>query len=172
MSHLTHALRAAAAAALMGSFACLGTVTAHADPTASSADLNTLAGSLSKGYTIDSCKSGSLSGPVLAELDCGQSPDSSGPASAIYQLFSSTTDLSSAFTSNIHDISLTPCGDGGQSPGTWHQGGSGTAGQVACGTYQGAATLTWTIDAKKVLGHLRASNTDNGALYKWWQTNG
>lgn len=166
MSHLTTALRAATAAALMGSFACLGTATANADPS------DTLAASLSKGYSPSNCKSGQATGSVVAEYDCGQNPDSNGPAAAVYQLFNNSSDLAAAFTSEINGVSLTSCGDSGQSPGTWHQGDSGTAGQVACGPYQGAATITWTIDAKKVLGHLRASNTDVGALYKWWQSNG
>jgi hypothetical protein len=172
MRHLTTALRAVAAAAALGSCACLGTAIAVADPTASSADLSTLAGSLSKGYTADSCKPGTLSSGVLAEYDCGQSPDSSGPAAAIYQLFGNSTDLAAAFTSNINGMSLTGCGDSNsKSPTTWNQG-SGTAGQVACGPHEGAATITWTIDAKKVLGHVRASNADAAALYKWWQSNG
>jgi hypothetical protein len=171
MPHLTTALRAAMAAAALGSCACLGTAVAVADPTASSADVNTLAGSLSKGYTLDGCKSGSLSSGVLAELDCGQSPDSSGPAAAVYQLFGNSTDLAAAFTSNINGMSLGACGDSAKSPTTWSQGGA-TAGQVACGPHEGAATITWTIDSKKVLGHVRAANNDAAALYKWWQTNG
>jgi hypothetical protein len=171
MSHLSTALRAATAAVLMGSFACLGTTTAAADPTGSSADVNTLAGSLSKGYTLDGCKSTSISSPVLAELTCGQSPDSSGPAAAIYELFGSSTDLAAAFTSEINGMSLTACGESAKSPTTWNQGGA-TAGQVACAPHEGAATITWTIDAKKVLGHVRASNADAAALYKWWQSNG
>jgi hypothetical protein len=43
---------------------------------------------------------------------------------------------------------------------------------VACGTYQDAAEIIWTTDAKNVLSYIRASNTDVQALYKWWRTNG
>ncbi|HET7075125.1 MAG TPA: serine/threonine protein kinase [Mycobacterium sp.] len=175
MSHLSKALRAAAATVLTGGFALAGAATATADPsnTGSSADTNTLAASLSKGYGLNNCQSGQLSGPVLAELDCGQNPDSTGPAAGVYQLFPNATDLAASFTASIKDVSLSACGDTGQSPGTWHQGSSGqTAGQVACGTYQGAATITWTTDSKNVLSHIRASNTDVNALYQWWRTNG
>lgn len=174
MSPLNKALRAATALALMVGSALVGAVTATADPgTGSSADINTLAGSLSKGYGLNNCQPAQLSGPVLAELDCGQNPDSSGPAAGVYQLFNNGSDLAAAFTSGISGVSLSACGDNGQSPGTWHQGSSGaTAGQVACGTYKNAAVITWTTDAKNVLSHIRASNTDVNALYQWWRTNG
>lgn len=55
--------------------------------------------------------------------------------------------------------------------GTWKQNGQ-TGGQIACGTYKNYATLTWTTDAKNVLGHLTAANSDVNALYQWWRTNG
>ncbi|OBH00706.1 MULTISPECIES: serine/threonine protein kinase [unclassified Mycobacterium] len=174
MSPLSKALRAATALALMGGSALVGAATATADPgTGSSADINTLAGALSKGYGLNNCQAAPLSGPLLAELDCGQNPDSNGPAAGVYQLFSNGSDLAAAFTSGINGVSLSACGDNGQSPGTWHQGSSGaTAGQVACGTYKNAAVITWTTDAKNVLSHVRASNTDVNALYQWWRTNG
>jgi hypothetical protein len=174
MSPLANVLRAATAAALMGGSVVAGTATAAADPaTGSSTDVNTLAASLSKGYGLNNCQSAAVSSPVLAELDCGQSPDSSGPAAGIYQLFSNSSDLAAAFTAENNGVSLSACGDNGQSPGTWHQGSSGqTAGQVACGTYKNAAVITWTTDAKNVLSHIRASNTDVNALYQWWRTNG
>ena len=57
MSHLSIALRAATATVLTGGFAFAGTATATADPTntGNSSDINTLAASLSKGYSIDNC---------------------------------------------------------------------------------------------------------------------
>lgn len=174
MSPLKNALRAATAVALMGGSALVGAATATADPgTGNTADINTLATTLSKGYGLNNCQPAQLSGPILAELDCGQSPDDNGPAAGVYQLFTSGSDLAAAFTSGINGVSLSPCGDNGQSPGTWHQGSNGqTAGQVACGTYKNAAVITWTTDAKNVLSHIRASNTDVSALYQWWRTNG
>ncbi|MEB3984080.1 serine/threonine protein kinase [Mycobacterium sp. 663a-19] len=171
MSPLTHALRAAAAVALMGGSALAGSATASADPTGSSADVNTLASALSKGYGLNNCQSAPLTGSVVAELDCGQNPDSSGPAAGVYQLFKNSTDVASAFSDGLGGVSLVACGDSGKSPTTWSQSGK-TAGQVACGTYKNAAVITWTTDAKNVLSHIRASNTDVNALYQWWQTNG
>jgi hypothetical protein len=174
VSHFTKALRAATTVALMTGSTVIGTDVATADPdTGTSADINTLAGSLSKGYDLNNCQPAALSGPILAELDCGQNPDPNGPAAGVYQLYSSGSDLAASFTSGLQGQSLSACGARGQSPGNWHQGRTGaTAGRVACGTSQGAAVITWTTDAKNVLSHISASNTDVGALYQWWRTNG
>lgn len=176
MSPLTKALRVVTAAALTGGFAVVGTATATADPggTGSQADLNTLAGSVSKGYGLNNCKPQQVTETgELAELLCGQSPDSNGPAGALFALFDSGTNMASSFSSTIKDVSMAACGDAGPSPTTWHQGANGqSAGQVACGTYKNAATITWTTDAKNVLGHITASNSDVNSLYQWWRTNG
>jgi hypothetical protein len=175
MSHLTSTLRGATTAALIGAFAFAGTATASGDPagTDNPADINTLAGSLSKGYGLNNCTPQAVTGSQLARLTCGQSPDSSGPVQAKYILFSSPDDLASSFKASIKDDVLTACGDTGQSPTIWHQGNSTTSsGSLACGTYQNAAEIIWTTDAKNILSYIRASNTDVNALYQWWRVNG
>jgi hypothetical protein len=173
MSHRNTTLRIVSAAAFATSLAFASNPTALAEPnTDNPSDMNTLAASLSKGYGLNNCKPQELSETgELAELVCGQSPDSNGPGSGVYALFSSSTNLNSSFSSTIKDVSLAACGDAGASPGTWKQNGQ-TGGQIACGTYKNYATLTWTTDAKNVLGHLTASNSDVNALYQWWRTNG
>jgi hypothetical protein len=174
MSHLSIALRAATVTVLMGGFAFAGTATATADPTntSNSADINTLAASLSKGYSLNNCTAQNITNGELAALTCGQSPDPNGPAQAKYILFSNGDDLSGSFKASIKDDVLTACGDSGQSPTTWHQGSGTNAGSVACGTYQNAAEIIWTTDAKNVLSYIRASNADVPSLYQWWRTNG
>jgi hypothetical protein len=175
LSHLTTTLRAATAAALMSAFAFAGTATASGDPanTGNPADINTLAGSLSKGYGLNNCTAQAITGSQLARLTCGQSPDSSGPAQAKYILFSNADDLASWFKASIKDDVLTACGDIGQSPTIWHQGSSTTSsGSMACGTYQNGAEIIWTNDAKNILSLIRASNTDVGSLFQWWRANG
>lgn len=167
MSHLNTVLRAATAVALMGGFAHLGTATANADPN------DTLAASLSKGYSSSNCTPKEPPAGVAAAINCGQNADANGPVKATYLLYNNTGDLNGGFTASIKDESLTACGDSGQSPTTWHTGSAGaTAGQVACGTYQGAAEIIWTTEAKNVLSYIRGSNTDVQALYQWWRTNG
>ena len=175
MPYLSNALRAATATVLLGGSAVAGAVDAVADPnnTGSSADINTLAGSLSKGYGLNNCTAQNLTSGELAALACGQSPDPSGPAQAKYILFNNGDNLVGSFKASIKDDTLTSCGDAGQSPTTWHQGSSNTnAGSVACGTYQNAAEIIWTTDAKNILSYIRASNNDVPALYQWWRANG
>ena len=174
MSHLSIALRAATATVLIGGFAFAGTAAAAADPTntGNSADINTLAASLSKGYGLNNCTAQNITSGELAALTCGQSPDPSGPAQAKYILFSNGNDLGGSFKASIKDDVLTACGDSGQSPTIWHQGSAANAGQVACGTYQNAAEIIWTTDAKNILSYIRASNTDVPSLYQWWRANG
>jgi hypothetical protein len=173
MSHLTNALRAAAAAALMGSFAIANSVAATADPNAdNSANINTLAGSLAKGYSLSNCQPATadkLTFLSLAEIDCGQNADPSGPASAVYRLLGHGEALAAEFNAFIEDVSQTPCVDGGQTPMTWHQGQM--TGREACGTQNGVATITWTTEGKNVLASIRSSNTDVNALRQWWLAN-
>ena len=175
MPHLSKALRAATATVLTGGFAFAGAATATADPTGtgSPADMNTLVASLSKGYGLNNCTAQNLTTGELASLTCGQSPDPSGPVQAKYILFSNADNLAGSFKASITDDVLTACGEGGQSPTTWHQGSnSANSGSVACGTYQNAAEVIWTTDAKNVLSYIRGSNTDVPALYQWWRANG
>ena len=173
MPNLTNALRAVTAAALMGSFAFAGAATATADPnTGGSADINTLASSLSKGYGLNNCTPQNLTAGELAALTCGQSPDPSGPVLAKYVLFGNSGDLTSMFTHSINEDVLANCGDA-KSPNVWHQGSSAdTAGRMACGTYQNQAEIIWTTDTKSVLSYIRASNGDVPSLYQWWRANG
>lgn len=165
------ALRAATAVALTAGFACLGTATATAE-TGNSSDVNTLAGSLAKGYGLNNCQSADLSGGDLADLRCGQNPDSNGPGSAVYQLYKNTTDLTTAFNSNLNGVTLAPCTSSGSAqPVPWHQGNSDqNAGQAACGNYQGVNLVIWTVDSKNVLGSIYTKG-DGPSLYKWWQSN-
>jgi hypothetical protein len=175
MPYLSKALRAAAATVAAGCCAIAGAATAVADPTntGSSADLNTLAATLSKGYGLNNCTAGNLDAGELAVLTCGQNPDPGGPVQARYILFNNSDNLVGSFKTSIKDDVLTACGDAGQSPTTWHQGSNNAnSGSVACGTYQNAAEIIWTTDAKNVLSLIRGSNNDVPALYQWWRANG
>ncbi len=174
MIQSTRTLRFAAVAALMGGLAFAGTAAASADPdTGNQSDIDALAGSLSKGYDLKDCTPQPIAPGQLASLQCGQSPDPNGPAEAKYILFGNGDDLANMFKTSIKEDTLTNCGDQ-KSPTVWHQGSNATsdAGQVACGTFQNAAEVIWTIDAKNVLSYIRASNTDVPPLYEWWRNNG
>jgi hypothetical protein len=175
MSHRTTARRVAAIASLSAVLGLTPVAAASADPadTGNPADINTLATSMSNGYTINNCTAQNIVAGELASLTCGQNPDPNGPVQAKYILFDSGEHLAGSFKSSIKDDVLTGCGDSAQSPTTWHQGGpGGNSGQVACGTYQNAAEIIWTMDSKNILSYIRGSNTDASALYQWWRTNG
>lgn len=139
-----------------------------------SANSALLATSVSKGYGLNNCQpvpADKLTGVVLAQLDCGQSPDPAGPASATYQLLPHADALASQFKSMTADLTMAQCSpEGAPSPGAWQQGQS--SGQRACGTQKDVATITWTTDGKNVLGSIHASNTDMAALHQWWLANG
>ena len=139
-----------------------------------SANANFLGGALSKGYGLNNCQpapASKLTGPVLAQLDCGQSPDPAGPVSATYRLLPNGDALTSEFNNAIKGMALASCGPNtGQSPGSWQQGPTG--GQMACGTEKDVATVAWTTNGKNVLGELRWSNNDINALHEWWLANG
>ncbi|WAJ45860.1 serine/threonine protein kinase [Mycobacterium sp. Aquia_216] len=173
MSPLTDALRAPAAAALVAGFAFAGAATATADPnTGSGADLNTLAGALSKGYGLNNCTAQAVPTGALAYLQCGPSPDPSGPMLGKYLLFGDGNDLANSFTALVAGDTVGNCGDA-SSPTPWHQGSSTTkAGSVACGTFQGHAEIIWTNDTKNMLGVIRSSGSDVPSLYQWWRNNG
>ncbi len=171
---LSWALRAASAAALAGGFAVEGAAVATADPnTGSTSDINTLAASLSKGYGLNNCKPQPVTEKgELAELQCGQSPDPSGPVTAQYALFSNGTDMAATFTGALKSATAATCSaDTRPSPTTWSQNGQ-TGGQLACLTNQNAVGVLWTLDSKNVLGQILGNGTDVGPLYKWWQSNG
>lgn len=84
---------------------------AAADPsTGSAADINTLAGALSKGYGLNNCTAQPVPRGALAYLQCGQSPDPSGPILAKYFLFGDD-DLASSFNALIGGDALSNCAD-------------------------------------------------------------
>lgn len=170
----TIAARIWAVAALLATLAvgAGGRVAADPSGTGNPSDINTLAAALSKGYGLDNCTAQGIATGQLAALNCGQSPDPSGPVQAKYILFADGDTMARFFTKSISEDVLSSCGANGQSPTTWHQGSDTSAGQLACGTYRNGAEIIWTTQAKNVLGYLRSATTDVAALYQWWQTNG
>lgn len=172
MPHLANALRLAMAAAIsVGVTTTLAAPTATADPP--SPDVNTLAGSLSKGYTLKNCSSDDPPSGVRAVINCPQNPDSSGPAQATYLLFGNADDTKGSWKTSTKDVTMSNCGDT-PSPTVWsgQQGTTAGQGQVACGTYQGVAEIIWSNTPKNIVSMIRASNTDVGALYQWWRVKG
>ncbi|MEI7715204.1 MAG: serine/threonine protein kinase [Mycobacterium sp.] len=202
MSPRTTALRAATAAALMGAFAVLGTTTAAADPATtpttaapadpsspaaaadlqspsptaspgSTDDVNALIATVSKGYDNTNCTSQPVTRTgELAELQCGQSPTTGGPSAATYSLYANNDNLNSAFTAAIKKLSMSTCGSATELPTTWRNNSGQRAGQVACGTAQGIATVIWSTYNKNLLSEITLPNDDVEGIYNWWRTRG
>ena len=107
---------------------------------------------------------------ALATVDCGKTNDPNGPAVARYSLFADQAALDAHFTDAIGlNSELVKCpGDELDSPKGWNYANTPDqqAGQVACGTYDGNADVTWTKDADLVLADAQGPNLDE--LYQWW----
>ena len=201
MSPLTTALRAATAAALSGVFALLGTAlpgtsTAVADPTdppspsptagaglgvspsptaspGNPDDVNALLTVVSRGYDSTNCASQPVTRTgELAEVSCGQSPVTNGPSSGTFSLFDNNDNLNSAFNAAIKKLSMAQCGAASELPTTWRNNSGQKAGQVACGTAQGVATVIWSADRKNLLCEVTLPNGDVDALYNFWRPRG
>jgi len=201
MSPLTTALRAATAAALMGAVAVFGTTMAAADPPTtpttadpsspaaaadpsgpapsptaspgSTDDVNALIATVSKGYDNTNCTSQPVTRTgELAELQCGQSPTTGGPSAATYSLYANNDNLNAAFTAATKKLSAATCGSATELPTTWRNNSGQRAGQVDCGTAQGAATVIWSTYSKNLLSEITLPNDDVDGLYNWWRTRG
>jgi|GEM_PF-1072585 len=197
MPPLTTALRTATAAALMSAFALLGTSTAAADPadpgtgpspdpgsglgvSASTSptanpgnpdDVNALLTAVSRGYDSTNCSSQPVTRTgELADVQCGQSPVTNGPSSATFSLFDNVDNLNASFTAANKKLSMASCGAATELPATWRNNSGQKAGQVACGTAQGIATVIWTAERKNLLAEITFPNNDVDGLYNFWRT--
>jgi serine/threonine kinase PknH len=107
---------------------------------------------------------------ALATVDCTQSNVPTGPKAARYSLFADQTTLDQHFKDAIGQNSeLVKCpGTDLDSPTSWNYNANpdDTAGQVACGTYDGNPDITWTKDDDRVLADAQGSNLED--LHKWW----
>ena len=119
------------------------------------------------GYRSSDCSPVDPESPAVGEMDCNSI--SRGPDSARFWIYSSVTDLNTGFDDVLRQHSNETCPGGAQSPGTWHydKNPDQNAGQLACGTFQGQASVVWTDETKLVLGSVKGS--DLPTLYGWWK---
>ncbi|TSD95329.1 hypothetical protein FOS14_18385 [Skermania sp. ID1734] len=139
-------------------------------PVAQADPANDLTGMIPTGYSSDSCKTvDPPASRAVATVDCFNNSDPGGAAAARYSLYQNTADVAYGFQSSTGDDQLVNCPGQDTSPGTWHYKNAPdqTAGQVACGIYQGKNEVMWTNDQKLFLG--TAQGTDLNALYSWWE---
>jgi serine/threonine kinase PknH len=106
----------------------------------------------------------------LATVDCGKSTVAGGPNLARYSLFPSLQALNTAFDNSIKaDDEVLACpGNTSSGPTPWNYTNTPeeTAGQVACGTYNGNADVSWSYNQELVLADVQSS--DLQSLHDWW----
>ncbi len=130
-----------------------------------------LMGLLSPGHDSSNCQP--ISPPAttaLATVDCEQNTNPKGPAFTRYSLFGDKAALDAAFQEAIGvNSELLECpGSGIESPTTWHytETPDQTAGQIACGTYDGNPDVVWTKDESLLLADAQSPSLDD--LHNWW----
>ena len=109
-------------------------------------------------------------GDAVATIDCGQSALPGGPALARFSIYASLDLLNDAFSTAVaEDDEVLRCPTfTSDSPTTWHFADTPdvSAGQIACGTYEGRADVTWSQDADLMLGVVESD--DLASLHDWW----
>lgn len=124
---------------------------------------------LPQGYDSSNCSPvNSPNKQALATLQCGQTADPHGPASATFSLYPNAAALTTAFQNGIDEDTVTPCPGGKPSPGTWANDAAPNvkAGAVVCGNYDNRPDLLWTNDHDLLISDIQGP--DLGALYQFW----
>jgi serine/threonine-protein kinase len=122
-------------------------------------------------YPQTACESVTPAAPgALATVDCGKSTVPGGPNLARYSLFPSLQALNTAFDNSVKaNDELLPCpGNTDSAPTPWNYTNTPDedAGQVACGTYNGNADVTWSYNEELVLADVQSA--DLQTLHDWW----
>jgi len=113
----------------------------------------------------------------LAGLKCGQNAGLSSPVGGRFMLFADPDSLNRAFQDDLTgrgpDYEPAPCPGMGDSPSTWHYTATPwlVAGQIFCGTYQGAPDIEWTRDRELLLLNVH-DGPDMNSLFQWWDRYG
>ena len=139
----------------------------------SPANTQKLMRALSNGYSPSTCSAAAdLTVDAIAVVDCTQNALDGGPTAARYILYSKPAQLADHFTKITEDDAIFPCAPNEPAPQTWHYDATPDvdAGQVSCGTYNGAPELAWTNTGKLVM--VSAQGADINAMYTWWLANG
>jgi serine/threonine kinase PknH len=145
---------------------------APADPPSAPPDPNgQLMGLLPEGFDADNCKPApSAPKGALAEVDCTQNDDASGPQGATLWLFDNRADMAGAFRDVTSSISLANCSGDTASPSVWNNNAAPNkiAGSLACGTdtKYNVNQLVWTDNAKQTMTIVWGGEI--AGLNQWW----
>jgi serine/threonine-protein kinase len=121
-------------------------------------------------YTSNNCSpADSPNHQALATVECKKTSDPGSPTYAAFSLYPNAAALDKAFQDGVSEDAVTPCPQGGDSPGIWHTEGAPkvSAGSVLCGTYNKGPDLLWTQNKDLLIGDIQGPDLD--ALYRFWQ---
>ena len=125
---------------------------------------------LPRAYRSDNCSpTDSPNHQALATVECKKTSDPGSPTYAAFSLYPNAAALDKAFQDGISEDAVTPCPQGGDSPGIWHTEGAPkvSAGSVLCGTYNKGPDLLWTQNKDLLIGDIQGP--DLNVLYRFWQ---
>ena len=110
---------------------------------------------LPPGYPSDACTPIEAPEDAAVVVDCVEHPDTDGPPSATYTLWTDEAALADV----VGDLKVVNCPGNVQSPGPWRRNATPqrTAGTLVCGLGTGGRpVVAWTTDAALVLNVVRA----------------
>lgn len=120
------------------------------------------------GFAASSCRTAS-SPPAesVASLDC-----INGPLQARFSLFADLDSMLQTFQSSLTKYgsgNAPPCPGSANSPATWYYtvNSNQAAGQIVCGTFEGAPDIEWTRNRQLLLLDVHGG-ADLNSLFQWW----
>ncbi len=125
---------------------------------------------LPRAYTSNNCSpADSPNREALATVECKKTSDPGSPTYAAFSLYPNAAALDKAFQDGISEDAVTPCPNGGDSPGIWQAAGAPNvpAGSVLCGTYNKGPDLLWTQNKDLLIADIQGP--DLNALYQFWR---
>jgi len=125
---------------------------------------------LPRAYASNGCSpADSPNRQALATVECKKTSDPGSPTHATFSLYPNAAALDKAFQDGISEDAVTPCPDGGDSPGIWQAEGEPNvpAGAVLCGTYNNGPDLLWTQTKDLLIADFQGP--DLGALFQFWR---
>lgn len=126
------------------------------------------------GFAGNACKPVRDAPPgSVASLDCDQNAGLRAPMDGRFTRFADLDSMNRAFQNDLAsrgaDYAPVPCPGVAGSPGQWHYTASPDepAGQIFCGTFQGAPDIEWTRDGELLLLNVHGG-PDLNSLFGWW----
>ncbi|ORB74265.1 hypothetical protein [Mycobacterium scrofulaceum] len=126
------------------------------------------------GFAGNACETAGNAAPgSVAGLECDQNAGLTAPMAGRFTRFADLDSMNRAFQNDLAsrgpDYAPVPCPGVAGSPGQWHYTANPgeAAGQIFCGTFQGAPDIEWTRDRELLLLNVHGGQ-DMDSLFRWW----